>query len=426
MSMIDSIRNLFQQPAFVAFLAILACACFYILKAEKKSYSKLIWAAYLAIFAVSFSLFIATAIYRILHPQIWDFTCFYLWGKAAAGGYDFYKPESLHAVYNSLHLPAMSYEGFVDEIVNVGFFYPPPSILYFAPLGYMSYNTALISWTVLNMFFVVASIYLIYSLFFKAYKLNGLLLVAILFFILRPSLSTLNFSQTNFILLFYLLLMVKYQDNKFAGIILALAIFTKPYMFIFVLFFLLRKKWTTILYFIISAVGITGLTFALFGKAPFITYIFDNPVHRMPLSIFTETINQSLHAVLLRHNLITIDKPMLYLSIIGGILIITGIYLLFLLKRKLYDFIWPTLLLVGLLIYAGTLSYYGVLLLFIIFQFFDEKKQSGFNIYLNIGIIGSFYFLSTISVFSSICFLLIVIILKSFRPNITATSNKFI
>lgn len=317
-------------------------------------------------------------------------------------------------------MPNLDYSGFIESAVNVGFPYPPPTILYFAPLGFFSYKVAYIIWTLFTMIFVLADVYLIYSLFFKSYKLNGLLLVSILFFIFLPTLSTISFSQTNFFLLFYLLLMKKYEDKKFAGIFLALAVITKPYMIFFVLFFLFRKGWGAILYFILSSILLNVLMFILYGKDIFISYIFNNPSHRVPARVFSEDVNQSLNAVLLRHNLIAVDQPIIYI-IISGIFLATVIFLFYLVKRKLYDHIWAVILLAGLLIYPGTLSHYGVLMLFITFQFFNIKEELGFKPYFTILIIAIFYFLSTISVFSSICFILILIVLHAFRSRISPT-----
>jgi hypothetical protein len=358
------------------------------------------------------------------HPEIWDFSAFYLYGKVAADGYDFYLPNNFHIVYNLLNLPALlnipnaSFAGFVNDCVNVGFPYPPPTILYFAPLGYLSYQTALIVWTLFISSFAFACIYLIYSMFFKEYKLNGLMLVSILFFALSQTRGTVFYTQTNFILLFLLLLMKKYSDKKTAGIFLALAFFTKPYMLIFLFYFIIRKKWYSILYFILSSVVLIGFTLTFFGKAPFVSYIFNNPATRTPKGIFLEDINQSLHSILLRHNLITFNSPEAYFFISMAILILTGIFLLYLSKKKLYDNIWAVLLLIGLMIYPGTLGHYGVLLLFIIYQFFDTHSLPRPNTYLNILTIGIFFLLISFSLFLTICYLLIIIIMRSFRPTI--------
>ena len=414
MDIVTFIRDLFHQPYFICALAILTCLCFYYLKSERKSYRKILWIGYASIFASTLLIFTTSAIFRIYHPEIWDFTAFYLYGKVAALGYNFYSPENFHLVFNSLSLP--SDEGFMVSVVNVGFPYPPPTILYFIPLGYLSFRAALTVWTIFNFIFVFGCIYLIYELFFKTFKLNGLFLVSILFFIFLPSLSTINFSQTNFILLFLLLLIKKYSENNISGVFLALAFFTKPYMIILGVFFLLKMKWKPIIYCMTSALILVGVSFLFFGKETLLSYVYDNPSHRLPEWVFSEGVNQSLNAVLLRNNIISVTKPIIYVYIIAGVFSVTTIYLYYLSRKKLSDYILVVLLLVGLLLYPGTLSHYGTLLLFIIFQLFDEKKQLGFNMYINIPIVGIFYYLSTTSIFMSICFILIVVILKSFAP----------
>lgn len=415
MDVINFIRELPYQVYFGCFISVLASMCFYFLKSKDKTSKKIIWLFYILVFTYAFFIFIKVVIHRIYNPEVWDFTAFYLYGKVGSLGYNFYSPENFHIVSSSLNLPVLINTEFVEDIVNVGFLYPPPTIFLFTPLGFLSYDTALICWTLFNLFFSLGCIYFIYDLFFRQYKLKGLILVAILFFVLSPVLSTISFSQTNFILLFLLLLMKKYSDKKFAGILFALALFTKPYMIIFGLYFILRKQWKTLIYFLVSSLIIVGLTVLTFGKGVFISYIFNNPSRRLPNRVFSESANQSLQAVLLRFNLISIDTP-IYLYISIGVFLLTAFYLFYLLKRKLYDFIWVILLLVCLMLYPGTLTHYGVLLLFIIFQFFDEKKQLGFNIYLNILIIGIFYYLSSVSVFTCICFLLIITLLKSMKP----------
>lgn len=409
----------------IGFLAILACVCFYLLKSDQKKLKTFIWITYTSVFAIAFYLALDQVIKIINNPPIWDFPAFYLYGKVAAGGYDFYQPENFHTVFDSLQAIYSNFAGldyFILEVVNVGFPYPPPTMLYFMPLGFLPFDTALILWTIFISLFLFGSVYLVYTLFFEKYKLNGLMLVATLFFLFSPVRSTLYYTQTNFILLFLLLLMKKYGDTKYAGIFLALAIFTKPYMIIFIVALILYKNWNAIIYFILSSIAIVGLAVSFFGTAAFTNYLFNNSVHRLPKEVFSEGINQSLHAVLIRADLISPDKSLTYIYISIGVLLATLVYLLFLVKRKLYDYIWAVLLLIVLIIYPGTLSYYGVLLLFIIFQFFDKKNQLGFSAFWNIPIIGIFYGLSVFSVFTSICFLLIVVVSKSWD---LFSKNKF-
>lgn len=61
--------------------------------------------------------------------------------------------------------------------------------------------------------------------------------------------------------------------------------------------------------------------------------------------------------------------------------------------------------------------YYGVLLLFIIFQFFDQRTQLAIdNVYLATGIVAIFSYLSAVSTFVAICFALLVIVIISIKP----------
>ena len=182
-------------------------------------------------------------------------------------------------------------------------------------------------------------------------------------------------------------------------------------MIIFLAFFVLIKNWKAVIYFIGTSLVLAGITAAIFGSAPFKSYMFDNPSKRLPAGVYFEDINQSLHAVLLRAKLISLDKPLIFLGIVAVIALITLTYLVYLQKKKLYDYIWAVLLLVALLLYPGTLNHYQVLLLFIIFQFFDTKEL-GLKASLCIPIVAILYFLSINLAFIAICFLLIVIILK--------------
>lgn len=409
----------------IGIIAMASCTGFYLLKSDKITNKKWIWIIYSMLFFFALFFFVSQVSERIQTPEIWDFTAFYLYGKVAAEGYNFYLPENYHLVFNALNLPFTDYQGLLEEVVNVGCPYPPPTILYLMPLGFMPYKIALIYWTIFNLIFLAGSIYLIYSMFLKSDKLNGFMLVTTLILISPQVRSTILFSQTNFIVLFLLLMMKKYADHKYAGILLAIAFFTKPYMLIFGVFFFLKGRWKTIGYFIISAAIIAGVTLIIIGKETFFTYFTNNPTQRIPTAIFSEQINQSLHAVLLRANMISIDKPIVYLVIAALILCATLVLLIYLLKRKKHDLMWAVLLLVGLIVYPGTLSYYGVLLFFIIFQFFNNKQPLGIDMYLTIPVIGLLYFLSSVSAFSSFCFLLIVVVLIIFRQNLPTRLRTF-
>jgi hypothetical protein len=384
-----------------------------------------VWTIYTVLFLASISFFVIKVIYAITHPSVYDFTAFFLWGKTAAEGYNFYLPQNLQSVFASLRLPPLDYHMFSEEIVSVGFFYPPPTILYFVPLGFLSYETAIICWAIFNMLFGLGSIYLLYDLFFRKEKLNGLMFVTILFVFFKPVADTITFLQTNFIVFFYLLLIRKYWDKKMSGVFVALAMFTKPYMAILILLFIIRKKWGAILYFLAAACLMTGVTLLIFGPAPFQSYLFNNPIRRMPEWVYGSLNNQSVHGVFLRLGLITLGSSFAYIVVILVIALLSALYIRFLATRRLYDYMLAFLLLIGLLIYPGTLSYYGVVLLFIIFQFFNRTNQLGLkDPFLTTIIVAVFYWLTTFSIFLAICFLLFIIVFESIRTDFGGQQKK--
>jgi len=394
--------------------AMTACGCFYIIRSGKK-YTSLIWALYISLAAIAIYSFLSAVIFRIQNPAIWDFTAFYLYGKVAAEGYNFYDIENFKIVFDSLKLPFTDFGSLREEVVNVGFPYPPPTIFYFLPLGYLSYNTAIIVWTGFNILFVIGCIYLIHNMFFKSERNNGLILVIILFLISTQVRSTIFYSQTNFILLFLLLLMKKKENSRWSGLLLALAIFTKPYMIIFSLYFIFMKKWNSLLIFALSVILMLFITISIIGSETFLAYIFNNSANRLPTWVFSENINQSLHAVLLRHNIISVSKSYIYMTISMIILGLTTMVILLLRKKNKAGLIWVYLLLVGLLLYPGTLTYYGVILLFIVFSFMFDEMGNSIKPWIYIPLMGIFFLLSSLSVFLLICFLLLVSVLITFK-----------
>lgn len=407
------------------FVGMLACGCYYTIKKDSFRFVPLAWGIYALLLAVALYSFLSAVLFRIQNPAIWDFTAFYLYGKVAASGYNFYLPESYQHVLNTINLPFKDIGSLQEEVVNVGFPYPPPTILYFLPLGFLSYKTALVTWSLINLFFVIACIYLMYDMFLKSDKLNGLVLVCILFLLSTQVRSTIFYSQTNFILLTLLLLMRRNENSGLSGIFLTLAIFTKPYLAIFSLYFIFTKRWKSVVYMIISAVVISLITLVIVGQDTFVSYFLNNSASRLPKWVFSEGINQSLHAVLLRANLISLDKPIVYASIVGIIMSIIIVPLFHLVKSKKTDLLWVYLLLVGLILYPGTLSYYGVLLYFILFMFIADNQPFMIEYKWYIPFAGIYLYLSMVSVFSLICFLIVVTIVITFRKFIDNKSDIF-
>jgi hypothetical protein len=410
----SDIIHILYTPWGISLTAILACCCYYFFESGYKNYTLYVKIISFSLLAFVANRFLNGLFYRLSIFYVWDFTAWYLWGKEAAMGLNFYLPENSQAVFASLNLPASDYKEFMEAIVNVGFYYPPPTMFYFVGLGFLPFNSALLIWTLFILISLAACIYVTFRFCSKILNYNGLILIVTLF-LLYPSVNaTLKCSQTNFILLFFLILLEKYSRHKFAGILLALAFFTKPFMLIFGLFFLFARNWKAIVYFIATSAILSGLSILAFGFETFQSYFFNNATQRLPQWQFSEDINQSLNAVLIRANLISPDQPWTYTLLFVFVLALAFLYSIYLFKNNQHEIIWTLLLLVSLIIYPGTLSYYGVLLLFIVFKFFKTDSLLNLPYYLVIPLTGLVYFLNSVSVFSSFCLLIIVVLIKSY------------
>ncbi len=83
----------------------------------------------------------------------WDFLCFWLWGRAGARGANFYDPAASAWMAEGLELSPE----FQRQIVDVGFWYPPPTMLLFAPFGALPVRAALLLWYALQWFWLGTS-----------------------------------------------------------------------------------------------------------------------------------------------------------------------------------------------------------------------------------------------------------------------------
>lgn len=413
MTYIKTIIQILMTPIGVSFLTVIACIFYYFLNRKEKKLKLIVQVLFVLLFSFVFLMFIMKVNARINSVFVWDFSAWFLWAKVAVQDLNFYLPENLQAVYASLNLPEADYKEFVEAIVNVGFLYPPPTMFLFYLLGLLNYDTALTLWTIFIVLTLFYCIYLIQRQLLGKNMLNGLLLVSIVM-LLNPSVNfTVYCSQTNFIVLLFILLMQKFANHKFAGIFLALAFFTKPFLLIFGIYFLVTRKWNAIAYFIGTATVFSLLSMVAFGTDTFLSYFFDNPTQRLPAWTYSEDINQSLNAILLRANILHPENPQIYFVIAAILISLTGLFSIYLQKKGKEEIIWALLVLVGLLTYPGTLSYYAATLFFVIFQLFDKEKDLYLDFRLVVPILGLLTYLNSFSVFATICFLLIIVIFKS-------------
>jgi len=254
-------------------------------------------------------------------------------------------------------------------------------MLLYVPLASINYYTARIIFTSLIFVFIVANVFAANKLMEKKERsVYSFLFILIILLLLPGTNSTMVFSQTNFFLLFFLILTVLNLENPMAGVFLALSIIFKPISAILIVFFLLHRKWKTVFYFVGTGVLLTLITAFAWGFRNIVQYFLSPPTKRIPFHQYTEDINQSVIAVLNRSleplGVAQYSINLLYYFCIAVLIVVTCVA-----SKKLFK-INPRLSFLPfipcmLLIYPGSADNYMVYLLpvFIYFLFSDLKNK---------------------------------------------------
>jgi hypothetical protein len=285
---------------------------------------------------------------------------FWVQGRVAAQGFNFY--ESRHALELAEAFGASS--AFKQEIY---FWYPPQSMLLFAPLGWFSLNTAAVFWYGIQTLLLAAGIVLLWQLFLKDTGVYSLLLIGALILVFRGTVSTFQTGQTNLLLLCLVLLTIRYRSSYLGGVWLTLGIFTKVFAIILLIFVVVRRKWRVLAGLIVSTVSLSLITVGAFGLITFTSYFNANPTANAPDYLYTENANQSLLATVLRLTDYNFSgtSPLTYpLFLIPALIFgVITVWIVYRLGRKDDELALLLLLSLALVVYPASLEHYSVLLL---------------------------------------------------------------
>jgi hypothetical protein len=327
-------------------------------------------------------------------PPQWDFQLYWVFGRAAKLGVNPYDTAALREIAASVPVS--------DELMQETFFlHSSPTLLVFAPLGWLDLHTACLVWQLVHLVFLFAAIGLMWRMFGQtddAYDVRWLLVVALLTLGLRATLETIRFTQVNFLLLTLLLGVWHFRERWQAGVLLGLALVVKPVFFLLPLYFLVRGRWSALSALAATGVATCGVSIVAFGSNMFFDYFRANPVvQSIPSYFYTEWINQSLLATSLRLTDWNLDlhspyaNP-LFLAGAGVLLTISG-WLAWRLPRSADDWALAITLALTLLLFPKTLSHYVVLLVPAILLVWTNRQRVPGGIWFVVTLLGTVYLL---------------------------------
>ena len=307
-------------------------------------------------------------------PPEWDFRAFWLWGQALASGKNPYNPDVLRGL-----APFPVSAPFGQQILDVGCWYPPTSLVLFWPLGLLDLSRAYAAWMAVQMLAMIGCMLLAGRLLADDRPGVGFVVAAVLMPALG-SLGTIDVAQTSFLVLLGLLLLMQRPMDLAGGLGLGLSLVVKPVMAPLLFLSVLARAWRAALGAAATLAVAAGAALLLGGTGVYVSYLADNPSRRLPEFVYTEHINQSLSAMLLRaastHGEAGRRIAVLsYLVIVLALAIATAVV-----WRRLPDEASSTRLALGvafaLIVYPATLAHYSVLLLIPMLGVWQVRNQT--------------------------------------------------
>ncbi|MGH9904302.1 MAG: glycosyltransferase family 87 protein, partial [Pyrinomonadaceae bacterium] len=313
---------------------------------------------------LSVSLIIRELYLNFLEPHSWDFLPRYIDGRVASLGLNFYHPESYEQALAASYIPFQPDESFLNDDVKTAFKYPPPTMLYFVPLGFFSFRTSHYMWTALNSVMILVNVMLVTKLFFAKEGWRGIATATSLLLLFPAARKIAYFEQTNFILLAWTLLLWRDRLLPRAGIWSAMAICTKPFMACVALYPLLRRKWGMITQLLVAGIVICALAVLAFGPSSFLSFFTERTLARIPNTVYLQWINQSLLSTVLRLTNYEFVHPEQFRHpfFLAGAAMITAstVWILHRSRSEQTEVMISLTLLLGLLLYPGNLNHYSL------------------------------------------------------------------
>ena len=330
--------------------------------------------AYVALLLVVIAGFAGLDAFRasvnVRNPPEWDIQAFWISGRVAAEGANFYDPADMHRIAAPLQqaaTPLSARPVFTREILDTGFLYPPPTIFLVAPIGALDLQPAALVWYLFHSVVLLLCIIMLRRVFLPHGGMLELGVVAALTLMLNATYTTYVFGQTTFLVLLCLAIFWGLRDRPVSGLALAAGFVAKPIFAFFFAYPLLRSRWRALAIGVAALAAMLGLTLLVFGGEIFVTYLTSNPVSRAPADLYVLNENQSLLAALLRtsgHDFAD-SSPLLYppFVIAASSIVAVTLLLTYRLPPSRSELALAIAVPAALLIYPQSLEHYTMLLL---------------------------------------------------------------
>jgi Glycosyltransferase family 87 len=316
----------------------------------------------------------AIALHNVRTVPEWDFLGFWLNAHVAAAHQNVYDPSFARALSG----PFTTSDDFRREIVDVGFWYPPPSIFVFLPLGaFANLHLAYGIWYLIQAVALVAAIVVLAQTFLRDDGAEGVLAVAVLVLALPATAATVLYGQTNFLLLLGIALFWRAKDRLAGGAWLGAAVLVKPFVSVVGLALLLRRRFAPVAGAIAALVVASAGAAALLGAATFKAYLSAGPNQKLPPWVYSESTNQSLLGVILRAAHVTpagtMHLPPAYL-LAALVLVLATAWLCMRAERDADDLVLSLCLALGLLVYPVSQAFYAVVLVLPVLVLWRQRQ----------------------------------------------------
>lgn len=222
----------------------------------------------ITLIAVILSFYYFTVHFNAKGSRVTDFAFFYASTQSFLNGENIYTLTPFHSFANFVQKDITEFN--IETLPNLN---PPFQTLLFLPLGLLSYSVSLYIWSLLSLLCGLISVGLINHYFFNNQKYFLLAFVLFLYF---PTWITVKFSQFSLILLLLLCIVwiaARSKKEILAGILLGVLLNLKVFTGIFLFFFVVKKKWNLLAWYLGSFLTLNLISLAVFGIDDYVSYL---------------------------------------------------------------------------------------------------------------------------------------------------------